>query len=165
MFNLLAAVAGPVIGGLIGSRSQSSATRAQQQTAQQGFAAEERIAQQNLAFQREMMNNMAMAGMPRQQASNAALQQITDLYGLGDIYAPPTPDSMAGPSNFYPGVNIPGAQGMAMPQGQGSPMANLPQFQNIMGFQPGGGGMDYGGGGGFGFGNGPGADFSNMRIY
>lgn len=161
MWNLLGAVAGPVLGGLFGGKSQRSATNAQQQTAQQGFAAEERMAQQNLQFQREMMNNMAAANMPRQQASNAALQQITDLYGLGDIYAPPTPNSMAGPSNFYPGVNIPGAQGMAMPQGQGNPLANLPQFQNIMGFQP---GMDYGGGG-FGFGNGPGANFSNMRIY
>ena len=158
MWNLLAAVAGPVIGGLIGGSSQRSATRAQQQTAQQGFEAEERMARENLAFQREMLNNMAAANMPRQQASNAALQQITDLYGLGDIYAPPTPGSLAGPANFYPMTNIPGAQGMAMPQGQNNLLANLPQFQNVMGFQP---GIDYG----FGFGNGPGAGFGNMRIY
>jgi hypothetical protein len=155
---IIASVGGSLLGGLFGSRSQRDATRAQQQTAREGFAAEERMAQQNLAFQREMLNNMAAANMPRQQASNAALQQITDLYGLGDIYAPPTPGSLAGPANFYPMTNIPGAQGMAMPEGQNNLLANLPQFQNVMGFQP---GIDYG----FGFGNGPGAGFGNMRIY
>lgn len=160
MWNLLIPAAASVVGGLLGGSSQRSATNAQQQTAQQGFAAEERMAQQNLQFQREMMNNMAAANMPRQQASNAALQQITDLYGLGDIYSPPTPGSMAGPSNFYPGVNIPGAQGMAMPQAQ------FPQFQygqvpqggmqNLMGFHP----NDRGGMGYFGGGLSP-----DMRIY
>ena len=158
MWNLLIPAAASVVGGLLGSGSQRSATRAQQQTAREGFAAEERMARENLAFQREMLNNMAAANMPRQQASNAALQQITDLYGLGDIYAPPTPGSLAGPANFYPMTNIPGAQGMAMPQGQNNLLANLPQVQNVMGFQP---GIDYG----FGFGNGPGAGFGNMRIY
>jgi len=157
MWNLLVPAAASVVGGLLGSGSQRSATRAQQQTAREGFAAEERMAQQNLAFQREMMNNMAMANLPRQQASNAALQQITDLYGLGDIYAPPAPGSLAGPSNFYPMTQIPGAQGMAVPQGQ-LPQIQFPQLQNVMGFQP---GMDYG----FGFANGPGAGFGNMRIY
>ena len=160
MWNLLAAVAGPVIGGLLGSRSQSSATRAQQQTAQRGFEAEERIAQQNLQFQREMLNNMAMANFPRQSASNAALQHITDLYGLGDIYGAPSPDSLAGPSNFYPGTNIPGAQGMAVPQAQlpQGQFAQVPQggMQNLMGFHP----NDRGGMGYFGGGMSP-----DMRIY
>jgi len=156
----LAALAGPIIGGMMGSSSQRSATRAQQQTAREGFAAEERMAQQNLAFQREMLNNMAMANFPRQSASNAALQHITDLYGLGDIYAAPSPNILAGPSNFYPGTNIPGAQGMAIPQAQ-LPQGQYSQvppggMQNLLGFHP----NDRGGMGYFGGGMSP-----DMRIY
>jgi hypothetical protein len=160
VFNLLAPIAGAVIGGIMQSGSQRSATRAQQQTAQQGFAAEQQMARENLAFQREMMNNMAMANMPRQQASNAALQHITDLYGLGDIYGAPAPGNLAGPANFYPGTNLPGAQGMAVPGMQGMqpgmPQAQLPQ--NVMGFHP--GMIDYGNGG---FGGGFSA--GDMRIF
>jgi hypothetical protein len=156
----LLAVGGNILSGLFGSRSQSRATQAQQQTAQQGFAAEQQIARENLAFQREMMNNMAMANMPRQQASNAALQHITDLYGLGDIYGAPAPGNLSGPANFYPGTNLPGAQGMAVPGMQGMqgmmPQAQLPQ--NVMGFHP--GMIDYGNGG---FGGGFSA--GDMRIF
>ena len=152
----LAAIAGPVIGGLLGSSSQRSATRAQQQTAQQGFAAEERMARENLAFQQQMMNNMALANMPRQQASNAALQHITDMYGLGDIYGAPAPGNLAGPADFYPGTNIPGAQGIAIPQAQ-LPQMQFPQLQNVMGFHP----NDRGGMGNFG----GGFSAGDMRIF
>jgi hypothetical protein len=156
VFNLLAPIAGAVIGGIMQSGSQRSATRAQQQTAQQGFAAEQQMARENLAFQREMMNNMAMANMPRQQASNAALQHITDMYGLGDIYGAPAPGNLAGPANFYPGTNIPGAQGMAIPQAQ-LPQMQFPQLQNVMGFHP----NDRGGMGNFG----GGFSAGDMRIF
>jgi len=117
IWNLLAPIAGSVLGGLFQSNSQKSASRDQANISREGYAAQERIANQNLDFQREMMNNMAMANYPRQRGSNSALQQITDLYGLGDIYAAPTPDSLGGPADFYPATNIPGAQGIAQPGG------------------------------------------------
>jgi hypothetical protein len=78
------------------------------------------------------------------------------MYGLGDIYGAPAPGNLAGPSNFYPGTNIPGAQGMAIPQAQ-MPQMQFPQLQNVMGFHP----NDRGGMGNFG----GGFSAGDMRIF
>jgi len=135
VWNILAPIAGGLLTGVMGSSAQKSASRQQAQTAQQGFDAQERMAREALGFQREMLGQQAMAGFPRQQAGNAALQRLTDMYGLGDIYQAPAPGQQGGPAEFYPGTNIFGAQTTQAAMGGAPPaMGGGGQVPNYMAY-------------------------------
>lgn len=109
----LQALIGPAIGAVGSLIAGDQSAKAQKKAAQQAAASQEKIAGDQIAFQREMMDRQqalsedarrrqAAQLYPRQRASNAALQSLTDLYGLGDIYAAPRVGDLAGQGAFYP---------------------------------------------------------------
>lgn len=100
-----------LLGGLFGSRSQDRATQAQLQSNQQSLESQERLAREAMAQQGRFRQEDLAYLYPRQRAGNAALQQLTDLYGLGDNYAPPTEGSLGGGAAFYPGAPVQAGQG------------------------------------------------------
>lgn len=111
-----------LLGGLMGSRSQSRATDAQLRANQASLASQERLARQAMAQQDRYYREGLASQYPRQRAGNAALQQLTDLYGLGDIYAAPSAGSLGGGAEFYPGAPVTGIAGLIpMSQWQGTP--------------------------------------------
>lgn len=118
VWNLLIPAGASILGGLMGSRSQRSAQRQQQAAQQQALDQQERMMREAMAQQDRYYNQMLAMNYPRQRGGNAAFQQMTDLMGLGDIYAPPTEGSMGGGAAFYPGapVSAPqqGGQGYGM---------------------------------------------------
>lgn len=95
-----------ILGGLIGSKSQKSATNAQLSANRESLASQERLAREAMAQQDRYYSDQQASQYPRQRAGNAALQQMTDLYGLGDIYAPPMEGSLGGGAAFYPGAPV-----------------------------------------------------------
>lgn len=125
-----------LLSGLFGSRSQS---RAQDQSAavqRESMAAQERLMREAMAQQDRYYNQMLAQNYPRQRASNAALQHITDLYGLGDIYAAPTEGSLGGGAAFYPGAPVSAPQnGMIGGQGGFGRLNNWqPQYTGNAGY-------------------------------
>lgn len=115
-----------LLSGLFGSRSQS---RAQDQSAavqRETLASQERLAREAMAQQDRYYNQMLAMQYPRQRASNAALQQITDLYGFGDIYAAPMEGSMGGGAAFYPGAPVQAPVSQNGMRGQGGMGGNFP---------------------------------------
>lgn len=112
VWNALIPVAGSLLGGLFGSNAQSNAARQQSDATQYAADQQRQTAQEQLAFTREMMDRQFLENRlarerqsadlyPRQRASNSALQKLTDLYGLGDIYAAPEVGSLGGQGAFY----------------------------------------------------------------
>lgn len=95
-----------LLGGLMGSRSQKKATDAQLRANRESLQSQERLAREAMAQQGQFRQEDLAYQYPRQRAGNAALQQLTDLYGLGDIYAPPTEGSLGGGAAFYPGAPV-----------------------------------------------------------
>ena len=112
VWNVLIPAAASIGGALIGSDSQSDAARAQQQAAEDSNETQLQISDDQLAFSREMLDvqlredqaareRTAANLYPQQRAGNSALQKLTDLYGLGDIYAAPEAGSLGGQGAFY----------------------------------------------------------------
>lgn len=121
-----------LLGGLTSSRSQSRATDAQLRANQESLAAQERMANRAMAQQDRYYNEMLASQYPRQRAGNAALQQLTDLYGLGDIYASPSEGSLGGGAQFYPGAPMATAPGVyTMSQWQGTPESYRVYLQQL----------------------------------
>ena len=100
-----------LLGGLFGSKSQDRATQQQLQSNQESLASQERLAREAMAQQDRYYQDQQASQYPRQRAGNAALQQMTDLYGLGDIYAAPSDGSLGGGASFYPGAPVSAQQG------------------------------------------------------
>lgn len=112
-----------LLGGLFGQKSQRQATNAQLQANQQSLQSQERLAREAMAQQGQFRQEDLAYQYPRQRAGNSALQQLTDLYGLGDIYAPPTEGSLGGGAAFYPGAPVQAPQ-----QGYGGGIVNFGNF-------------------------------------
>lgn len=117
-----------ILGGLMGSKSQKSATNAQLAANRESLASQERLAREAMAQQDRYYNDQQASQYPRQRAGNAALQQLTDLYGLGDIYAAPTDGSLGGGAPFYPGAPVSAPQ-----QGYGGGVFNPYDFYSNYG--------------------------------
>ena len=124
VWNLLIPAATSVLGGIMGSRSQKSAQRQQQAAQQQALDQQERMMREAMAQQDRYYNQMLAMNYPRQRGSNSAFQQMTDLMGLGDIYAPPTEGSMGGGAAFYPGAPVSMQQGGQGGMGMNGMLAN-----------------------------------------
>jgi len=105
-----------LLGGLFGSNSQKKATNAQLASNRESLASQERLAREAMAQQDRYYADQQASQYPRQRAGNAALQQLTDLYGLGDIYAPATDGSLGGGEAFYPGAPVHAQQGNGIQQ-------------------------------------------------
>lgn len=97
-----------LLGGALSSKSSSKASKRQLQAAREQAAAQERIADKNLAFQNKLLSQSRAENYPRMRASNSALQNVTDIMGLGDIYGAPDPNSLGGGQEFYPGAPVQG---------------------------------------------------------
>lgn len=78
MLDLVASIAAPLVGGVFGSNSASNAADAQVDATNASIAAQERIAADNLAFQREVYEDSIARNQPYYDMGTAALQLQSD---------------------------------------------------------------------------------------
>lgn len=96
---IIGAVAGPLLGGLIGNRSANKAADAQTQAAQSQIDSNERIANKQIAAQRDMFNTQNRLQQPWLNVGQFGLSQVrngfskggqfTKEFGMNDFQADP----------------------------------------------------------------------------